>query len=662
LEKNHEKAIEWFKKIPEPDKYLRDGGRYGDGGYYVSEGENYRRQAQRQLGICHALGNGVEQNYAEAKNYFEKAARTSSLHTSNIQPMVDPRAEAELGICLYRLGEVDEARKCFERSSNEDDILGSLWLCYLNSAANKEKRDSIEYVPPPFGLSNPFHKPSKDEKLSREIDETELKIDSRLRAVAVYCEQLEREGRSLDLDMLDASAGANTDIISFLENRPQNPATHPTRIILAFYYKSIREEEKFLQYLKEASKDCNDVIANLRLGLKYGQDAQELFEQFVEELKELDDQEKENIDREKVKNAETFLSKVVNSKNNDSGGYSSEAKYVSLAKDKLSVIRLIEKDVELKKSNAELKKSNEKVTAVNSRMQKLVAEFTHTLGNVIFPDTIYHVAERLKNNPEYRKDVLLLNEAYHSEIIIKLQSELLQKRYTNDNPENLRWLVRSCRRSPDSENGEKIKSIDAILDYAASRVAARFLNQYNASLNSIRCQILSLKKTNLDALKQKFEDDILLNQSLSAIEWINQNLRPFKVKVISPLWQKVRILAESHAEALVVGYFSEVLFNAFKYADHAADSFLVVELDQCIVDNKTYLTASFCNPRGNETSTRLGSGKGLDAIREDLQQLNDTGNDTNSLMVTTNEQTFQVTLFFQKDLLLVGEPIIKVKF
>lgn len=294
------------------------------------------------------------------------------------------------------------------------------------------------------------------------------------------------------------------------------------------------------------------------------------------------------------------------------------------------------------------------------RMQKLVEQFTHTLGNVIFPDTIYQVAERLKVNPKCRKDALLLNEAYHSEIIIKLQAELLRQRHTNINAEKFRQLIWSCRRLP--ESGDKIKSIDEILDYAASRVAARFLNQHNASLNSIRDKILSHNQVSLDVLKQKFEDDILLNQSLSAVAWIDRNLRPFKVEGISPLWQKVRILAESHAEALLFGHFSEALFNAFKYADHDASNFLTVEFSECVVEDQTYLKACFANPRGGSAaSNELGTGKGLDAIKEDLRQLNDTCNDANSLAIEQDGKTFQVTMFFQENLLLHEGPMPKLK-
>jgi hypothetical protein len=280
---------------------------------------------------------------------------------------------------------------------------------------------------------------------------------------------------------------------------------------------------------------------------------------------------------------------------------------------------------------------------------------------VIFPDTIYQVAERLKTNPDCRKDVLLLNEAYHSEIIIKLQGDLLHQRHTNDNPKGFRDLIRSCRRK--AECGDKTKSITDILDYASSRVTARFLNQHNASLGSIRDNILSRKTFSLDDLKQKFEDDILLNRSLGSVEWINQNLRPFKVVYISPLWQKVFILAESHAEALLFGHFSEILFNSFKYADHTAAEFLTVVFDERLIDGITYLTCSWQNPLGDKAVNSLGTGKGLDAIQEALMQLNDTQSPSNSLLVTQENQQFQVTMFFKKDLLIdeLTVPAIKRK-
>lgn len=315
-------------------------------------------------------------------------------------------------------------------------------------------------------------------------------------------------------------------------------------------------------------------------------------------------------------------------------------------------------DEELDKANQELEAKNKQLEEINHRMQKLVEQFTHTLGNVIFPDTIYQVAERLKNNPACRKDVLLLNEAYHAEVTIKLQSELLRQRYANTNPEKFRQLIRACRRP--SDNVDNVKSIADVFDYAVSRVIARFLNQHNASLASIRDNILSQKGVRLNALRQHFEDDILLNRTLGPVEWMNQNLRPFKVVELSPLWKKVRIISESHVEALLFGYFSEVLFNAFKYADHGADQFITVYFDEAVIGGKTYLTCSWCNPLGDKTLNYLGSGKGLDAILEDLKQLNDTDSEANSMLVTQDNEQFQVTMFFQKDLLINDAPILKM--
>jgi TPR repeat protein len=309
----------------------------------------------------------------------------------------------------------------------------------------------------------------------------------------------------------------------------------------------------------------------------------------------------------------------------------------------------IEQEQEIAEKNKRLELEVKEKENANHRMQKLVEQFTHSLGNVIFPDTIYQVVERLKTNPECRKDVLLLNEAYHSEIIIKLQGELLRQRYANINPEKFRQFIRSCRRT--QNHADKTKSIEDILDYAASRVTARFLNQHYAGLNSIRDNILSKKNVSLDALKQKFEDDILLNKSLRPIAWINQNLRPIQITEISPLWEKVFILSESHAEALLFGYFSEILFNAFKYADHDKDEFLTLVFDEKNIDDKMYLICSWQNPVKDKSPSMLGTGKGLDAIQEDLKQLNNVENPEESLLVSQQKNQFQVTLFFKQDIL-----------
>ncbi|MDF1582196.1 MAG: tetratricopeptide repeat protein [Methyloprofundus sp.] len=625
VEKNYIKAIEWFKEIPEPTEQLKYDGSWG-GGYCVTKEESYRRQAQRQLGICYALGKGVEQDFSEAKKYFEKAARTSSINTSDIPPMVDPRAEAELGVCHYQLGEIAEARQCYQRSAKNNDILGNLWLCYLGSVENDKSRYKIEYVDSLLRTTgNPFHKPSHDESQSKNIDKIEMEIGRRLTEIAVSVESKVRKEEELHLDMLDVSG----NVIQYLKNRKDNYLSYPSKVILALYYQSINNEDS-LKYLKELS-DNRDVIADYHLGIYYRYSCRD--------------------------EAERLLQRVA----------SADLSYISKDNYPLDVLKelryLAERDlnaIKLEKVNKQLDLEIKRKEAVEKRMQKLVEQFTHSLGNVIFPDTIYQVAERLKNLPECRHDTLLLHEAYHAEIIIKLQAELLRQRYSNTNPEKFRLMIRNCRRN--TNGGEKTKTIKDILNYAVSRVTARFLNQHYAGLEAIRNKILIQTDTALNQLKQKFEDDILLDNCLSPLEWVSQNLRPIQITEISPLWQKVFFLADSYAEALLFGYFSEILFNAFKYADHdKQEEFLTLSFAEETINEDIYLSCNWSNPTTNQKLSGLGTNQGLEAIAEDLKQLNNTKKPEQSLLICQQDNQFQVTLFFKKDLLIDESNQLKIK-
>ena len=356
--------------------------------------------------------------------------------------------------------------------------------------------------------------------------------------------------------------------------------------------------------------------------------------------------------------AKSFVEKVFNTSN----PYGQEFKCFHLEniknvedKDTLNK-ELEEKNKHIEETNKALGEKTKQNESLQNRMQKLVEQFTHSLGNVIFPDTIYQVAERLKNRPECRRDTLLLHEAYHAEIIIKLQAELLRQRYSNTNPEKFRLMIRNCRRNANA--GDKTKTIEAVLNYAVSRVTARFLNQHYAGLETIRNKILTQTNTDLNQLKQKFEDDILLHNCLSPLEWVSQNLRPIQITQISPLWKKVFILSDSYAEALLFGYFSEILFNAFKYADHESQEFLTLSFAEQTINEDIYLSCNWSNPTTNQKLSGLGTNQGLEAIAEDLKQLNNTEKPEQSLLICQQDNQFQVTLFFKKHLLIDDSPIL----
>lgn len=286
--------------------------------------------------------------------------------------------------------------------------------------------------------------------------------------------------------------------------------------------------------------------------------------------------------------------------------------------------------------------------------QQLIDQYAHALNNLILPDAAYQIAERLKDNPEYRREALLLYDVAHAEKFVKLQCEMLRQRHGNINPESFRRVIRSCRRNSDTT--DSTRNFSHILDYAATRVAYRLLNQYDARFNSVRDKVFSKTDVKLDILKQKFEDHVLINKTSSSISWLNENVRPVLITEISPLWMKVLVLSESFSEALLLGYFSEILVNAFKYADHYKDEFLTIVFSDKVIDGKTYLICGWSNPIGDTLS--LGSGKGLDAIREDLKQLNDS---EVGLTIAQNDGKHQVTLFFNKELLINDMPPLRIK-
>ncbi len=595
--------------------------------YYFERNANYdaQRIAQVKLGSIYLKN----ENYLEAIKYYKGSLELIDINSS-LKIFKDNelgKVNAILGICYYYTNETALALDALKKAVDNNYEIGYLWIGFINHLHSKltylerisKYVNSHAYLPKYIGGFSSRFQP--DGKISLECPYEEKISDSLHQWAFHFFQDMEN---FFDDDLINSFFPS--EVINFLDDNKYSPA----KVILAIYYRD-NENEK-LKYLRQASSN-NDMLADFILGKHYQYKGS--LDKAIQYFEKINEHRKLKLSpSEKTISTENGYSLLI------------QAFLFYSAKEELSNVK---HQMELEEKNKELESSNEGLNSANHRMQSLVEQFTHTLGNVIFPDTIYQVAERLKNNPECRKDALLLHEAYHSEITIKLQGELLRQRYGNSNPEKFRQIVRRCRRS--QNDVDKTKSIETILDYAASRVTARFLNQHYAGLTSIRDKILSKKKTTLDVLKKKFEDDILLNTSLTPIAWINQNLRPIKIAEISPLWKMVFILSESHAEALLFGYFSEILFNAFKYADHDKDDFLTIAFSEKTTNDKTYLSCSWVNPVKEKTLVIQGTGKGLNAIQEDLKQLNNTENPEESLLIYQKNNKFQVTFFFKEDIL-----------
>lgn len=621
VEKNPTKAVEWLKEITNINSLKNH---FLDGGVFFSP-------ATYLLAIYYCVGKGVKQNYDEAINIF-KTLTYPNIHDvpeDEYIESINPLIAAGLAICYYRCDKekkiTSQLFECAVKKYNPIAILWSIFIKYNNLDIDKEinelkeecRINHIIYISiciEPALLSDESTVIKNLRKKNIELKKNKKEIADALKKAAQNLFEPRYEIYTDDFDIV--SYHFPKEVIVFLEKR--NNCCY-ANIILAYYYQCFNETEKVLEHLKIASEK-GDILANRELGIYYEEKKE--FNKAIEYFKKIN---------KLYSSYDTDITEKIN----------------DFAKNQ---IKLIEYKYQLEKKNEQLEEKIKQNESLQNRMQKLVEQFTHSLGNVIFPDTIYQVAERLKNLPECRRDTLLLHEAYHAEIIIKLQAELLRHRYGNKEPESFRNMIRKCRRNANAD--EKSKTIEDILNFAVSRVTARFLNQHYAGLETIRNKILTQTHTDLNQLKQKFEDDILLHNCLSPLEWVSQNLRPIQITQISPLWKKVFILSDSYAEALLFGYFSEILFNAFKYADHENQEFLTLSFAEETINDDIYLSCNWSNPTTNQKLSGLGTNQGLEAIAEDLKQLNSTEKPEQSLLIYQQENQFKVSLFFKKELLV----------
>jgi TPR repeat protein len=296
----------------------------------------------------------------------------------------------------------------------------------------------------------------------------------------------------------------------------------------------------------------------------------------------------------------------------------------------------------------------ERAEALKIRLEKLVQRTSHTLANTIFPNTLYQVAEHLKDKAEHRRDRLLLLDAYHAELSIRHENELLQQRYTTDNPEPLRQIVRGDRRTLPNKDA---RSQEDLLDYALSRVISRLLNTHSAKFNAVRSQIIGEQVTDIDALRLDFEDAMFFRDPpMSAHQWCSQHLRPIEWVYQDERWREMGLKREGLAEALLYGHFAELLYNAFKYADHYAPHFLRLVMDSETIDGRQYLTMTWSNPVSPIPLSGMGSNQGLEAIQEDLAQLNGQFEKAPTLTYGKEGDTFVTRMAYQADLLWL-EPL-----
>ena len=294
-----------------------------------------------------------------------------------------------------------------------------------------------------------------------------------------------------------------------------------------------------------------------------------------------------------------------------------------------------------------LLEKQERVRSLEKRMKKLVAQYSHTLGNTLFPENIYNVAGVLKNHKDFRNESLILKKAYHAEVLVKHQAEMLRIKHGSDTGEEFQRLILKDRLQEDSK--EDAVNIIEILGYAAERVVERLLNQNYVKIKDVRDKLVKKSGMDIDELRNDFENKVFFDQKQTSLNWINDKLAKLEIGKMSPTWGNILIRKDSYTHALLQGHWGEILFNAFKYANHSKKDFLTIKFEEHVEKEYTWLQMVWENPC-KKTDNNHG-GEGLEGITEDLMQLNKTEDEKFSLYSNNKKNNFQVNLFYRSDML-----------
>ncbi|GEM_PF-1415111 len=305
----------------------------------------------------------------------------------------------------------------------------------------------------------------------------------------------------------------------------------------------------------------------------------------------------------------------------------------------------IEKTEALYNKTKELEETNKKLAEAHKKQENLLREFTHMLGSTLFPETLLDIANTLKEHSTLQEQIKRLYDAYHAELTVRRQSELLRVRYFTDSPHRFIELVTDgCIKTDSEDAGSNVLDV---FESALERVIARLLSEHYDKLKTPRGILLQLLKTDVLKLRNEFKAHVFL-ENKPLLDWINSRLMPVSIQQEPSAWDRVRFKIGGTTESLFYSYFNELLLNAIKYADYTQG--LVVRFYQQYIDETLYLCFSIENT--SRVGIVSGSQIGLKSLRKNLAQLNSADTPEKILQVQQEQGRFKVTLAILKDILL----------
>jgi TPR repeat protein len=607
VKQDYDQAFEWFQKAAKRNEeakvmlaecYLNGSGVEKNlvQGFKLLE-EVVKKQndalAQFELAIRYLFCKELEENRSQAIKWFEKAADPDQRTLRPECKQARIQAQTMLGICYYHEHSVKDnnsAFEYFEKSSKEgNDSIGYLWLACIYQLKNKQQFEKLNIYEQPW-----WHSSHSD---SPHVKYHQQDIDKLLcKAAAGFF--LKDDGYNYtDPDIIDFIFPENF-VIEFLENQNFSYA----KVILAFYYQCKNEKEKSLALLNEAASQ-NDILTYYLLGMHYkGTDF---------------DKAKEYFDKvEKYKEQSTY------------------------EKDTVTILRISSQNEIISYQKEKLEEKNKHLTYAQERLRELVKNTSHLAGNLLRPNTQEKIAKKLKNS-EFSEESKKLYYASSDIKYVKQQFKLLEIMQSLTGSEAITSQIKLDQ--VDKSNNQSM-SIEDILNLAAFRAIDKLFDTNEYSLDFAR-ETIEKKQGDFFKLSNKYQKYVLAtnddNYRLSIISWCSENLRPITINYKCADWKKILFYNNSQSVALFFCYFFELFFNAFKYADHNEHDFLTITLANEFIDNNEFLTMTWTNPKGNQTS--FGSNQGLNLSASYISLLNDDNyKDKSQELIAHSDNTFEL--------------------
>lgn len=318
-------------------------------------------------------------------------------------------------------------------------------------------------------------------------------------------------------------------------------------------------------------------------------------------------------------------------------------------------LELFSNKMDLIKANGELKKAYANLESLNKKNTAMVRRYSHVWTNILYPDVVLNVANKLLNSKEYEEDAKRLLFAYNNENMMKQQVKMLELRHS-DNSVELKTLFRKCI-AKNNDLSEEIVGLDYLINYAFERVLFRVFMESSERVINIRNEF-ELIGLDIENLRTDFEKNIIVGRK-SCLEWVNENM--MKIQILrNGSWDILNIKKNSYACDFIIEVLIEIFINQLTYCSKKINSKSKFGFDEIKFADTEYLRIITSNSIDKGFGNyRGGTEEGIQSLEEVLKMINSNFKGENELEryieVSKTEEIYNMTILFRRDLFIRGK-------